>query len=59
MPAMMTEDKRGALEKVKDALDFQVMMCNATNTSQCMIPLTHAIFLCHVIDDLLENGGKL
>ena len=56
---MMTEDKRGALQKVKDAIDFQVMMCNATNTTQCMIPLTHAIFLCHIIEGLLENGGKL
>lgn len=55
----LSENKRIALAKVKDALDFQVMMCNATSTTTCTMPLTHAIFVCHIAEDLLKNGGKL
>ncbi len=55
----MTESRREALEKIKDSLEFQVLVCEATNTKSGSIPLSHALYLCNIINELLENNGTL
>jgi hypothetical protein len=51
----MTEERREALKKIRDALDFQISVCAATHTTSCAVPLTYVLYLLSMIDMLIDD----